>query len=272
MAATKEYVPPVKEKTQHEGRLTVMIMRSVGKVHSFKISPRILFGATIFFLLYFTVSVIIINNYLDLRQVNVNHLQEIKQLEQAVSKNKNTLHRSKQHIALMEDYIYNLEKQQERKIEPAKKEVLPEITVKDEVKDETEHVIQGMEQEEKSIKKVVDIENMVIKKKPSRITVNFKLVNLQSGENAVGGYIHIIARDKNSNSLDEWTYPREKLKKGAPANFRRGMLFLIQRFKPIYGSINLVPGSDSPTTIMVMIYDQSGKLILKKEFEVSNAS
>jgi hypothetical protein len=55
-------------------------------------------------------------------------------------------------------------------------------------------------------------------------------------------------------------------------NFRRGQLFLIQRFKPVHGRFYLTSTSEPPTALRVLVYDQSGLLILEREFEVSHVS
>ncbi|UCF56741.1 MAG: hypothetical protein JSW15_11835, partial [Deltaproteobacteria bacterium] len=119
---------------------------------------------------------------------------------------------------------------------------------------------------------VVDIKDMIIQKDGTRMTVDFKLVNMTPGETAVGGYIHMIAMGKNDDPPPEWTFPRVRVQEGIPVNFRRGQLFLIQWFKPVHGKFNFEPYSEPPTAIKVLVYDQSGVLLLEKEFEVSHVS
>ena len=102
--------------------------------------------------------------------------------------------------------------------------------------------------------------------------VGFKLVNILEGEEAVAGYYHIIARGESFNPPENWIYPQQELANGLPVNFKRGKVFLIQRFKPIHWSFDVTPGEKSPSSIMVLVYDQAGDLILKKSFEVNNES
>jgi hypothetical protein len=47
-------------------------------------------------------------------------------------------------------------------------------------------------------------------------------------------------------------------------------VFTIQRFKPIQGRFNLGQSLESPSSVRVLIYDQSGAILLLKEFEVSS--
>ena len=63
-----------------------------------------------------------------------------------------------------------------------------------------------------------------------RIPINLTLY--PPGENAVGGYIHLIGRSQKSNPSRRWTYPKERLRNGVPLDFRRGQCFLIKRFMP----------------------------------------
>ena len=268
MALPTQGVPSVKKKPREGGgRITIMFIRSVGRVRSFKISSHIVIGALVFFLLYISGSIIVINGYLDLRHRNSTQSKKIEHLGNEIYKSKKVLVKSKQHIALLEDYIYNLEDRQEKEGEPVKEE---NLQAKSPAQSVTQPVVK--EEPEKKPAKLVDIRDMVIQKERSRMTVTFNLVNIQPGENAVGGYIHIIAAGKQDNPPEGWTYPKEKLKNGMPINFRRGLLFLIQRFKPIRGKINLSPNSEQPTSIKILVYDQAGALIVEKRFEVSNVS
>jgi len=192
---------------------------------------------------------------------------EIKRLESNLLKSKKEHLRSKQHLALLEDYIQNLEKRMEQEKEPIKSEDIK--------KPEPPQRVVSQPEERKQIEKpphVVDIKDMVIQKLNARVIVSFKLVNIQPGESSVGGYIHVIATGRDANPSQEWTYPTEKLKNGAPLNFRRGLPFLIQRFKPYNCFFNADSNSQLPTAIKIMAYDQAGVLTLEKEFEVSNES
>ena len=119
---------------------------------------------------------------------------------------------------------------------------------------------------------MVDIKDMIIQKEGTRMTVDFKLVNTNPDETAVGGYIHMFAMGKSDDPPPECTFPRVRVKEGIPVNFRRGQLFDIQRFKPVHGKFNFPPNSEPPTAIRVLVYDQSGVLLLEREFEVSHVS
>lgn len=269
MAPGREGIPPLRERGSQENRFTVMIMRSVGDVRSFKISPRILFWAFLFLIAYLVVSIVVINSYIRLRQVSSLQDLKITQLTQEKAKTQKRLDRSRQHIALLEDYVRNLEEQGQQETRETASPPVSQPAAK------TARVVEPEEAAPETAPQtaeVVDIKDMVIQKEGPRMTVNFKLVNLNPGENAVGGYIHIIATGKGSQPPQEWSYPSEKIEKGLPVNYRRGLLFLIQRFKPIQGRFNLETSSSLPSIIRILVYDQAGSMILNRTFEVNNVS
>jgi hypothetical protein len=282
MATTESEIPPVKKKPHDEDRLTIMIMRSLGRVRSFKISPHIVFCATLFLILYIPFSVFIINNYIGLYRADRTQSTKIEQLEEEVIKGQQNLSRFRQHVTLLEDYIRHLEEPQEQQKEKSatrgnavtteksaarKIEIIREQTVISDVESPP-----GDSEEEMKPIGAVDIKEMIIQKEGARMSVEFKLVNINPGETAVGGYIHLIAMGNDPNPPPEWTFPRVQLEEGIPVNFRRGQLFLIQRFKPVHGRFFLAPNSEPPTALKVLVYDQSGLLILEREFEVSHVS
>jgi hypothetical protein len=266
MAPTPGGIPPVKEKGRQENRFTVMIMRGVGGVHSFKISPRLLYLTSVFFLVFVVVSILVINNYLSLRRINAHQSQIIRGLGEENVKGKKKLDRSKEHILLLENYVLNLEERSKLEESPPAPQENAEKAVPAEMEEK------GARPETEIRAEVVDIRDIVIQKEGTRMTVNFKLVNLNPGENAVGGYVHIIARNMRSRPPLEWSYPDEELKKGVPTNYRRGKPFLIQRFKPMNAKFMAGTISEMPSAIRVLVYDQSGVLVLEKEFEVNDIS
>ncbi len=282
MAPTHSEIPPVK-KTPHDGnRMTIMIIRSLGRVRSFKISPHIAFWAILFFILYIPFSAFIINNYIELYRGKRTQSTKIEQLEKEIIQGQKDLRRFRQHVTLLEDYIRHLEEPNKPQKEKSanlvdeyikEKSASPKVEIirEETVITDTESPAIGSEEDAKPIG-AVDIKDMIIQKEGGRMSVEFKLVNMNPGETAVGGYIHLIAMGNDPNSPPEWTFPRVQLEEGMPVNFRRGQLFLIQRFKPVHGRFYLTPNSEPPTALKVLVYDQSGLLILEREFEVSHVS
>ena len=258
LAAPEEARPPVAAKAGRKRRLTVMIMASVGKVRSFQISRRFVFWGILFFVAYILVSVYTINSYIQLRQSSDKQTEKARQMEEEASAYKKNLLRSRQHVALLEDYIRRMESGTDQAPISAKEPSHEEVPKPGKTRVPT---AAGL----------VDVMDMVIQKEGARIMASFKLVNTQPGEGAVGGYVHLIAVDRKATPSREWTYPPEKLEKGLPVNYRNGQIFLINRFKQIQARFNLGSASESASVLRLLVYDQAGDIILQKEFEVGHA-
>jgi hypothetical protein len=235
-----------------------MIMGSVGKVRSFQISTRFVLWAVLFFAAYLLVSLYMINSYLQLSQSSEKEYEKTRQLEEEAAVGKKNLLRTRQHVALLEDYIRRMEGGTEQASSSAK-EPSPEEVAR-----------AGRSRAPAAA--LVDVTDMVIQKEGSRITATFKLVNTQPGEGAVGGYVHLVATDRRTTPPREWTYPPEKLQNGLPVNYRNGQIFLINRFKQIQNRFSLGSASESPGVLRLLVYDQAGDIILQREFEVAPAS
>ena len=262
MAPLGKGVPPVRKKRTHERSFTIMVMGRVGKVRSFKISRRLFFWAALFFAAYVPLSVYLVNRYFELRNAAVAQRETIELLERDLLRSTNALSRSKEHIVFLEDYILQMEKPAEQAAEPAKSpDKRPEAVARKPAE------ATGQEQNEQT----VSIEDLVVEKQGGKLVVNFKLVNLLPGDASVGGYVYILAKTQGSPPRPEWTYPQAKLVNGIPENFKRGQLFLIQRFKPIQGKITVGSGQDAPTILEILVYDQTGNIMLHKDFEIDHA-
>lgn len=264
VGTSHEGIPPLKKKPLRENRFTVMIMGNLGRVRSFEVSPRIVFWTALFFILYIPISVFFINRYFVLRSVHNNQSTKLSLLEKETARDQKALLRSREHIAFLEEYVNSLEKGKEKDSQTTGTET-PQTAASGMVAVNTTKAEQPLSKNAG----IVSIENMVITKDDSRIEVEFKLVNTQQGEEAVGGYVHIIARAEGDNP-QLWTFPYERLVNGFPENYRRGQLFLIKWFKPVQGRFDLPPRSDPPSSIKILVYDQSGILILEDVFEVKN--
>ena len=244
-----------------------MIMGSLGRVRSFEISPRIVFWTALFLVLYIPFSIFVINRYFVLRSVHEHQSAKLSVLENDAAKHQKTLLRSREHIAFLEEYIDSLEKGEVQE-NPSNTAKEPETPSAGTVGAST---TQAQEEPPKSAG-IVQIEDMVISKQDSKLEIEFRLVNTQQGEEAVGGYVHIIAKQGEGDNPQLRTFPYEELVNGLPENYRRGQLFLIKWFKPVQGRFDLSPGSDPPSCIRILVYDRSGVLLLEDEFEVQHES
>lgn len=266
METHERLISSPKHSHKDNNRLTVMILKDIGKVRSFKLSGRGVLCVIIFLLIYMSLSVLIINKYFNLRYVHNEQTKKIKQLEKDLSESRLNLQRSEERVTLWEDFVDNLQ----QRLDQEEEGVLSQETASP---PEPENNIREPEiPVETGSPKIVDIQDLVIQKQGSVIIVDFKLMNMQPNEKTLEGYTHIITESKYHNPSKLWSYPKEILKNGLPQNYKKGELFIIKRFKPINGRIDLGSSDDTPSIIRVLVYDHSGALILKKEFAVGNES
>ena len=241
----KEIARPSKNKE----RLTIMIFKEVGKVKTFRISPRVLLAAFMFLIFYIVATIFVTNAYLayfyPFGSIGIDKIQaeKIAKLSRESIKITKSLERSEQHIALLEDYI---EEDKEQSPEP----------------------VSTSDYTESSSPVLVGIEELKVKRDRSTIDVTFRIVNKQLNEEPIGGYIFILASIRDSDRSEVWVYPSSPLKDGLPINYRRGQRFFIQRFKSMSSKYTLSRSTDKPLILEILVYDRDGELILKKVVEV----
>jgi hypothetical protein len=256
---THQVVPPPKPKKGQERRLRIMIMRSVGGVISFNIHPRILLVAVIFLLIYLPGSIIIINDYFSQRDIYRKQATRLTQLEEETSHAKNTFDNAQKQIAILQDYIVSLES-------------APESPSEKTASMASNKPVSPAETEETAGPNPVDLKEIMIRQEPDGLTVKFKLTKVTPGETPISGYIHLIAEDADSEPPRRWIYPHEALENGIPSNYRHGLSFRIQRFRPVSVKFELDPYRDTPSTVRVLVYDQLGAQLLEREFKIRKRS
>lgn len=270
MATLEEIAPHHRETGHREKSFTVMIMRSVGGVRSFKVSPVFILWSLLFFSVFTVVSIFAINGYLDLRRHMTTLNQQVRQLNKLHTNDLRSLQKAEQRIAILQDYVNDLERSQEKSetetVAPPVKKEIPVSPVKaaDENNEPEEAPVPESEQ------KVVGISDFAVRKQGQSLNIDFKLMKVDSGKSAVGGYVHIIASIGDSDSPRRIAYPEVDLKDGLPVNYRLGLPFLIQRFRPMKAQFESEALPQAASSIRVLVYNRSGGLILDKEFKVNN--
>ena len=261
-ASRKKTVKEVKEKRPQTSVFHIMISRGVGKVRSFSLSPLIIFVSFVFFAVYIVATVFVINDYFDKLRTNEDQLLKIERLQKKVENTRRLLFRSEQRLALMEEYVNNAKPG----IKISRKPVLPEET--ESVKVEPADKIRAEEGiQEEPMEGMVEIKDVATSKEDAKLTVSFKIVNIGQGDKPLRGYVHIIVTDKGTETPQCWTYPKVALRDGLPIEYKRGRLFVIKRFRTIRGEFFLDSNTESPLSLKILVYNQSGNLILQKELE-----
>lgn len=232
----------IKRPSKAKERLTVMIFKGVGKVKTFKISAHFLLWVSLFFIFYIVVTIFLTNLFIDYYRNNKMLADENAELRAMLIKAKKSLEESKQHIALLDDYIT-------------------------EKKDQSPRPLSAVDHTESSLTKLVDIDELKVERNKSTIKVDFRIINKQVNEEPIGGYIFVLVSIKDSDKSEVWVYPNSPLKDGIPINYRSGQRFFIQRFKSISSQYTLNKSINRPLIFKIFVYDRNGTLILKKVVE-----
>jgi len=229
-------------KTKH---LTFVIFRQLGKVRRFVISSHLLLCASLFFLFYILGTTYFTTKYFDARRKNRVQGDEIARLSRELEETTKSLQRSKQRIALLQDYIAEDKAQGQEPNSKADYTELPEV---------------------------VGIEDLKVERDESVVDVTFRILNRQSHEEPIEGYIFVLASVKDSDQPQAWVYPRSPLKEGLPVDYRNGHRFFIWNFMSISSELRLGESIDKPLLVEILGYNRDGTLILKKAADVQNAS
>ena len=224
-----------------KGVLTIMIFNQLGKARRFTISSALLLCASLFLVFYVVATIYFTNKYFDTRRANRIQAAKIAKLSREFLKTTQSLERSKQRIALLDDYIRE------------SKEQGPESTGNS---------------TESALHEIVDIEELEIKTDGSTMDVTFRIVNRQSNEESVEGYIFVLASERDSDQSEVWVYPSSPLEDGLPANYRSGHRFFIRNFMSISSELRLGEWIDEPLILEILVYERDGTLILKRVVEV----
>lgn len=107
--------PPVKDGYPSSKQLTIMLVGSVGKMRSFKISRRLIKYALIFFLLYIISSLLLLYFYQDLYNRHKTQSNTLQNLKSELSDKTKALERSNLRIKVLEDSRKGIDKESDSK-------------------------------------------------------------------------------------------------------------------------------------------------------------
>lgn len=242
MNPTDKKKKDIRRRSKAKERLTVMVFKGVGKVRTFKISAHFLLWVSLFFVFYIVATIFLTNLFINYYRQNRILADENAELRAMLIKTKKSLEESKQHIALLDDFIT-------------------------EKKDQSPRSLRTVDHAESYLTTLVDIDELKIERNRSTINVDFRIINKQVNEEPIGGYIFVLVRIKDSDKSEIWVYPNSPLKDGIPINYRNGQRFFIQRFKSISSKYTLSKSINRPLIFEIFVYDRNGTLILRKIVE-----
>jgi len=258
--------PQREKKRSSDSSFSVMIVRGLGKVRSFNISPRLLFWATVVFVLYLLLSAVAIGHYFGELRSNTVQLDLLQQLQNEIEDTKRTLYRARQRLKFLEDYFVKSEGKQEKQVESLGPEISP-IPTNPVIQDET----LKRPDEAYPAASVVDIKNLTTRRGGGRLSVKFRLIKIKPDRAQLKGYLFMIAANSESDPPQLWTYPRTVLKNGDPVNYKQGEFFKVRNYRIIRGKYFLDSETETPSSLKILVYDEFGKLILKKEVSIEKA-
>ena len=251
-------------KSRAKPSLDVMVARGTGRVRTFKISPRILLLGLIFFILYIPVSVLVINDYLIMREKQAAQRGQVSGLRAELDDARKMIFRYQQQVAMLREHI------QTDKAEPltsikeiARAQAPPPVAPQESTEDPSTS--------EMTMKTILDtaadIKDLAIYREGENLKVTFKIVNLQE-VGTLEGYAFIVALDPAKEDAGAWSYPQAVLQAGMPVDPQSGFRFSIRNFKTITMTHGLGPEGDWPPNLRILIYDRSGNLLRKEDVEV----
>ena len=250
--------------------LTIMIMGQSGGIRSFRFSKSVILCSVLFFLLYIPGSILLINRYFDLNRRYIDQGEAINKLQNELTGRRIVFRQNAQHEANLVD----LERYKLGLLQLTEEELT--------FKNEDVAIITSSEEGQSSVDDEIavnpvtphkaGISDLTLKRESDFVSIEFKLLNKRTDGNPIEGYIHIIGFGKDPDPPTDWTYFNNKLAKGFPTNYRQGLGFLIQRFKPYERMFRQTSGGELPGEIRVVVYDRSGELIYADDFEVHNGT
>ena len=259
--------PRREKKRSSDSSFSVMIARDLGKIRSFNISSRLLFWATLVFVLYMVFSAVAISRYFGELRSNTVQLALLQQLQDEIEGTKKTLYRARQRLKLLEDHIGNSQGKQGKQTESLEPGDINPVPAKTVIQEETFE----SPDEADPVEPVVEIRNLTTKRRGGKLSVTFRLIKTMPDRNQVKGYIFMIAANSESDPPQLWTHPRAALKNGEPINYKRGQFFKVRNYRIIRGKYFLDSETETPSVLKILVYDESGELILKKEFSIEKA-
>lgn len=220
---------------------SVMILRGRGRVWTFTVSYGALIWVAVAVAFYGVFSGITIYSYFREMHSRGTRLELLRSLQDEVENTRKELYRARQRLKFLEDSLGHAK---DRDIKDAGPE--PEA----------------------SAPPVVTVKNLTTKQAGQRLSVKFRLVKIKPDGTQTTGYIFMIASDLKSDPPRLWSHPRTTLKNGEPVDYKQGQAFKVRNYRIIRGRYFLEPETAPPSLLTILVYDESGRLRLRKEFPI----
>ncbi len=115
----------------------------------------------------------------------------------------------------------------------------------------------------------VDISNFNIRRRSSdSISYSFRIKNADTDNAPVSGYTFAILRSDSTEQSSWISNPKTTLVNGMPQYFKTGEYFSINRYKTTRGRFEHISGKKGFNIITILVFSNSGKLILKRDHKI----
>jgi hypothetical protein len=249
-------------------RWTVMILRGMGEMRSFRISTRLIFWLLLFMGLYVAASVLVINQYFVELRAHKTQVALLNQLQHEIDRTQKELYRSRQQLSMLKDHFLKDTPATQARAAPDEETRGAAVPGGPDPLEVHAPPNSLMPREGENRQEPAEIRDLAVRKAGARLEVRFRLVNNDSRKEQLRGYVHIIAVETASDPPQIWTYPKVALREGEPVDFKSGYTFSIRNYIDIKAKMFLSKESDSPSELRLLVYDESGALILRRTFDI----
>ena len=239
---------------------TVMIAKGLGRVRTYHISSRILFWSSLFIILYLAGSAVLIKRYFSELRTNAIEADLLAQVQHEIEGTKQELFQARRRLRILEDQApgqQTADKKEAKHVAPKTVNQGPASLGIEKEPPETNGKITGQR---------VDIRRLTFRRDGATLRVQFRLVNVTPNRKTLRGYILMIAVNSRTDPPQVWTYPKVALRDGAPVSHTSCQAFKVNNYRIIRGRYFISSPDDSPSSLKILVYDKSGQLLLKKEF------
>ena len=255
--------------------LNFMVVRGTGRVRRFKVSSRLLTFAFLFFVAYVIISLVAVNQYLQLRVKYNGQTRKIQDLKTELISLKTQVYEAQQQLALLkrkpspETATMELVK----KVVPQRANIEETLPFPEEAKGiESQSLPQQaaqIPQPPLEPKEFVEVRDLKVKISSASLNVAFKVYKASDSAGPVRGYVHIIWIEEPSEPSKAWSYPNVILADGMPKDYKTGQLFSIRRFRKIRASFEKKANKDIPRVLRIVAYNSKGEVVFSKDYDMA---
>ena len=254
------------KKAPERSHFTIMISRGPGKVRSFRISSKLLFGSILFFALFVLGSLLCLYLYVDTLHTNKTQkaLLEQPQSPSLKAADKSDSGRKDSEPAEESDHPKNGLLATDKNKKTQLREPAEEKAGDPPVMEAGSSLVEKGIQEEK-----VGIEKFTISRDGKNLSIQFRVTNENLSHQKIEGFVFAIAMAKEKDQPGFWSCPKTPFHNGVPAQYGQGKPFRIINYRNIRCTFSLDSQDTIIRSINILVYNKLGKCILNEEVDTT---